>query len=263
MIRTCTFLDNDIWFKADSTGHNKVGYLTAEDVVVYPVRRHWVRIPLKTVIKKMRGKELMTFRVQWPEDREAGVEAFFTQNVLNPELMQRGMGSIFKRDFEFFDYPLRLPVLSTISADEREDRWSKMMQSIQPCDLVQIIDQSSIVSRLIAKVDIGTWSHTASYVGRGMVLEAITSGVVKRDINVYRDVRYRIGIYRVPGITEEQRFKMLVAGYSCLGRRYNWKGLFRLGIKKLLRLRRSRYKDGEVSPNDLVSMGICQLVHIV
>lgn len=219
MIRTCTFLDHDLWFKADLTGHNKVGYLTADDVVVYPARRHWVRIPLQIVATKMRGEKLMMFELQWPDGREPDVEAFFTKNVLNPELMRRGMNSIFKHDFDFFDNPIRLPVLSPIAAEEHENRWLQMIQYVKPCDVIQVIDQMSIISRLIVKLDIGTWSHSAIYVGDGNILEAITSGVVRRKITAYRNRRYRVGIYRIPGITEEQRFQMLITSHSRLGNR--------------------------------------------
>ncbi len=211
----------------------------------------------------MRGKELMVFKVQWPEDYEAGVETFFKHNVLNPELMRRGLASIFKRDFNFFRCPIRLPILTPISFEEHENRWSQMMMCIQPSDLVQVIDNSSVISRLIAKVDIGTWSHSACYAGRGMVLEAITSGVFTRSINVYRDMRYRLGVYRFPGVTEDQQLEMLFSGYSMLGSSYSWKGVYRLGAKKLLQLSRSKYKEGEVSPNDLVSLGAYELVHVV
>ena len=90
MVRLCTFLDRGLWFKRDRTGHNKVGYISRSDVVVYPVRRHYVEIPLKQVVRQMRGKELQVLEKRCPGWCHENIDRFFTENVLNPSLMNLG-----------------------------------------------------------------------------------------------------------------------------------------------------------------------------
>jgi hypothetical protein len=259
LIRLCTFLDRDPWFKRDSTGHNKVGYLTADDMVIYPKRRHFVAVPLKTLLRSMRGKELQVFQKQCPAISEKNIERFFTENVLNPALMSLGNHKLSTNDFAFFEHPVLLPRLRPIDADEHKRRWEQLWLSIREGDLVQVIDESSTLSRLIAKVDMGTWSHSARYAGNGNVLEAITAGVVERSITAYGDRRYRIGIYRHPNLSPKDAYVMSMRMRSLLGAGYSWRGVTRLAAKKILRLNSGK----QVSPNDLMSRFEWHLIHIL
>jgi hypothetical protein len=154
-------------------------------------------------------------------------------------------------NFAYFDNPIRLPKLKPISADEHRRRWAEMTVSIQRGDLVQVLDTSSRVSRLIAKIDLGTWSHSARYIGNGNVFEVITSGPVTRSISSYADRPYRIGIYRAPNLSEDDLARMDAHDQSVLGKPYAWRTVLILGWKKILRL--EKYKSYEVSPNDLLS----------
>jgi hypothetical protein len=262
VIRLCTFLDRDPWHKPDKTGCNKLGYLSKKDTVVYPIRRHFVEVPLGKVVKRMRASNaLTTLRKHCPEESEESIDSFFTDNVLNPRLMRLGINNLIASDFTYFEQPLHLPKLQPINAEEHKKRWLQLTSCIRRGDLVQVLDESSLVSRLIARVDVGTWSHSARYVGNGKIFEAITSGVVERSILVYADRRYRIGIYRVPNLSEDDLAEMVAVGRSLLGEPYAWSGVIGLAWKKILRL--NHFKYYEISPNDLLSKYDYRLIHVV
>lgn len=188
---------------------------------------------------------------------------FFTENVLNPRLMNLGLRTLTWGDLAFFDHPIRLPKLRPIDAQEHEKRWLHLLSCVRAGDTLEVLDESSVVSRLIAKIDIGTWSHTATYVGDGRVVEAITSGVAERSIGVYRMQQYRIGIYRLPDLQQESLAKMLQFARAQIGKGYNWSGVTRVALKKLLRL--NLYQGGQFnfSPNDLPTLINFRLIHIV
>jgi Permuted papain-like amidase enzyme, YaeF/YiiX, C92 family len=267
MIRLCAFRDRDPWFKPDSTGLNKTGYVTANDIVVYPVRRHFVAEPLQRLEKRVRGRRLMMSRRECHQETAQRVDSYFTENVMNPALMNRGMRELLGPDLGYFDHPIRLPILSPITNDEYEKRWAQLVDQIQPGDTLLVIDEKSRLSRLVAKVDMGTWSHTAICFGRGIVIEAITTGVVQRDISVYHSRNYRVGLYRIPGgVTDEQITKMHAFAIEQLGKKYAWGQIVRLGIRKLLRARppaQLQFLPSKLSPNDLIALSILELIHVV
>jgi hypothetical protein len=128
------------------------------------------------------------------------IEKFFTQNKPNAELFFQGLYALGRRDNDFFEYPIRLPILPLTHAQEFEERWQRMRQIIRPADCIMIFDTTSHISRIIAAVDRGVWSHVAGYAGNGNILELILSGMVERSLDTYRSPRYRIGIYREPDL---------------------------------------------------------------
>jgi len=102
-----------------------------------------------------------------------------------------------------------------------------------------IFDTESIVSRVIAAIDGGVWSHVADYIGNGRIIEATVRGVVDRSVNAYRCLRYRIGLYRVRDAeTDPNRFekaaKYVSFARSQLGKRYGFGKALRLGIMRAL-----------------------------
>ena len=52
-------------------------------------------------------------------------------------------------------------------------------------DMLCVFDTKNVFSWVISKVDRGPWSHTAICTGEGTVLEAITTGVCERPLDVY------------------------------------------------------------------------------
>ncbi len=261
MMRLCTFRDRDIWFKPDSTGHNKVGYMTADDLVIYPVRSHFVFEDAHRLVKRVRRRELKVLQLRWPVDKEKQVDRFFTENVPNLNLLTRGIKEVGTGNVEYFENPLKLPRLNPITPDEHETRWVGLLADIRPGDLVQVFDQGNRLSRLISQFDVGTWSHTAMYCGNGIIQEVITSGFAERPLTVYKSQNYRLGVYRHPNMTKEKAAMAYIFGRSQSRAKYNWAGAVRIGLKRLLGVTNQRNSD--VSPNDLIWGSDLELVHLV
>src|ERR1700730_1385812 len=231
-----TFRDFDPWYKYPWCNpgwleHNKIGYATDGGDIIYPLRcglhkakfasirrRNHIIIPLPSI------------------SCQENIERFFTQNRPNVDLFFRGLTAITERDEEFFDNPIRLPLLETISDEEFNRKWQKFLTLLEVADLIMLIDTTSIVSKAIAAIDHGVWSHIATYTGNRMIIEATTKGVVERSIDVYRLPHYRVGLYRPIGRRELIPW-VIAAARSQLGKRYNYRVVFRLAIRKLLKIR--------------------------
>jgi hypothetical protein len=188
------------------------------------------------------------------------VEKFFTQNKPNAELFFQGLNALGRRDNEFFKYPIRLPILPPTNPQEFEERWQRMQQIVRPADCIMIFDNTSFISRMIAAVDRGVWSHVAGYPGNGNVLELILSGMVERSLDTYRSPRYRIGIYRARpsngGAEYADDLKrihaFLTRQRAPIGRtRYDYLKVVKLGFVKTFGIRLKQPTDYDVTPNDM------------
>ncbi len=237
--------------------------MTGRNTVIYPVRRHFVERPVEKIHTKSHFRPPSCAYRRASAECEKRVEAFFAGNVLNPFLIQRGLREIAYGDLSLFDSPIVLPKLRPIDAQEHEQRWKELSACILDGDMVTVLDQSSTVSRLISRIDVGTWSHTAVYLGDGYLTEAITSGVIERSINVYGKQRYRLGIYRIPGLPHENLRKMREFACLQLGKPYNWRGAAFVAWKKILGLNPTLSRRFDLSPNDLIALSHLRLVHVV
>ena len=183
----------DPWHASDSSWFNGTGYVTGAGVVIYPRRS---RIARTTIAAITRRRHQLTDLSNYPH--AAQIEAFFTSNVINNTLYVAAMQEIGNPASPFWDYPIKIPILNPISAEEHEARWVEGIRALEVGDAVFTMDTKSMISRAITYFDQGTWSHTATYVGDGRIVEAIGSGVVERSIEAYHSQRYRLGIYRLP-----------------------------------------------------------------
>lgn len=188
------------------------------------------------------------------------IEAFFALNRENPELFIQGVKAL-TENLRFFDQPIKLPILDPIDTDEYEKRWREFVALLSIGDSIMLIDTASAVSRLIAYFDHGVWSHSATYTGDGNVGEATTSGVVERSIEVYHSPRFRLGLYRPrPEPTPEQQAQMVAFIRAQIGKPYNWRGVFRLALCRLLKAGSSIRLP---SPNDHTFLVDVVLIHVV
>ncbi len=256
MGKACCFRDYDLWHRPDESGMNKVGYITSRNTVVYQVRLHFVEVPLR----RLRRKRLDTFELKCSEERKAQVEAFFTMNVLNPGLMERGFSALTQGPHDFFDSPVRLPKLLPVSRAEHQERWDQLPQVLVAGDLVQVFNEKSLVSKVIAVLDHGSWSHSAMYTGDQTVTEAITSGISERPISVYKNPSIRLGVYRHPGMTVEKARTIIAFGRTQLGKPYGWRQAFVLGVEQLFCFNR---RTRTPSPNDLIARSDLQLIFLI
>jgi hypothetical protein len=254
------FRDWDPWYKPPFYNevswreYNKTGYVSKSGWVVYPHRS--VTAKRFDLIAK-RSHTLVPLDFMSTLD---DVEKFFTQNKPNAELFFQGLNALGRRDNEFFEYPIRLPILPPTNPQEFEERWQRMQQIVRPADCIMIFDTTSYISRIIAAVDRGVWSHVAGYAGNGNVFELILSGMVERSLDTYRSPRYRIGIYRARpsngGAEYADDLKrihaFLARSRASIGRtRYDYFKVVKLGFVKMFGIRLRRPSEYDVTPNDM------------
>jgi hypothetical protein len=165
----------------------------------------------------------------------------------------------------FWDHPIKLPILSPITPAEHETKWNTLLSTLQRGDAIFTLDTTSIGSRLITYLDQGTWSHVGTYTGKGLICEAITSGVTERRIEAYHHPRYRLGIYRRSG-SADQIDRMIEAVRSQIGKPYAFKKVLRLGVRMILGIwpsyndERDRY---QLTPNRLIPIAGLRLVEVI
>ena len=246
----------DPWHTVDWTGFNKVGYVTENDVVIYPRRSRIVREPLAAV-RKYKHRILT---LNHPRAKE--VEFFFTSNLINTRMFVSALRFMGQPEAPFWDHPIKLPILSPITPSEHETKWNILLGTLQRGDAIFTFDTKSVGSRLIAYLDQGTWSHVGICSGNGCVLEAITSGVTERSIEAYHHPRYRLGIYRLSG-SPAQIDKMIEFARSQVGKSYAFKKALKLGVRMILGIWPTPGERSHVSPNMAIPTVGYRLVAVI
>jgi hypothetical protein len=248
------FLDRDRTQRIDHTGFNKVGYVTQSRYVIFPWRHKLVKEKL-SVIEKLPHK-----LGRLPENLGLeNIERFFTENYQSLDLFNLGLSMILKNDAAYFVNPLKLPRLEPIDNRVWNDRWVSLKNMVTTGDMLCIFDTKNLFSWVISKADRGPWSHTAICTGEGTVLEAITSGVCERPLDIYATPHYRVGLYRdKSGLLNQKQKDLLEFGRSQIGKPYSYRTAVIVGIQKLLRMRQS-----VPTPNDLAITPNFELVAYV
>lgn len=243
----CKFLDRNPFHRPGPSGLNRVGYGTRRGTMIYQRKYNFVEVPLE----RLRPKRIEAYEIKGSETQLDAIETFFTGNVLNTFLMNRGLLAVAHGPRDLFDAPIQLPILRPITHAEWTRRWQELPDILQKLDTIQVFDGTSRNSRLIAAIDRGSWSHTAMYSGDGTVLESITSGVRERPLEVYRRPGIRIGVYRMTGAPTAEADKAISWARQRIGNGYGWAQLGKKGFQTLLRL----HPEPErfiASPNDLI-----------
>jgi hypothetical protein len=248
------FKDCDRWNKPDETGFNKTGYVTRNGVVIYPKRRQIA----KTSLQKVERRQHRLFSIAG-HPRADQIEIFFSNNVINFYLYHSAMAQIRQSESQFWDHPIKVPILLPTVPTEYESRWARLSTILRKGDHIFTLDTNSVASKLIAYLDQGTWSHVGCYVGEGRIVEAITSGVVERSIEAYHRPRYRLGVYRVDSAKPEQIEAMVSFQRTQIGKRYGWTQLFRLGAQLVFGV----FPREVLTPNELIPAFGHRLIEIV
>lgn len=243
----CKFLDRNPFHRPDSTGLNRVGYKTRRDTMIYQRRHNFVEVSLA----RLCPTKMEAYEITGSESELAAIETFFTRNVLNTFLMNRGLYAVAQGPRDLFATPIKLPILTPLTNSEWTQRWEMLPSVLQKFDIIQVFDGTSLISRLITLFDRGSWSHVGTYSGDGMILEAITSGVTERSINVYRRPGVRMGVYRFTQASTESCNKAILNGRLSVGTPYGWRMAFEKAWQVLFHTRREN-KRFIPSPNDLI-----------
>lgn len=239
---------------ADFTGYNQVGIVIDENKML--IKRKKSIVEVKSIDSPNGQYSLRT-----PNSAKAAklIVTYFKDNVMNVPLFDRGMASLVdSKRAHLFDSPLLMPKFMDRSVNDYEEKWRAIESKAQAGDLIFTYDSHSLISKLIAGFDKGAWSHVATYMGDGMLCEAITSGVTKRNINHYKQPNIMVGLYRFPNITEDQAKNIKAFHEKQIGKPYNYLGVIKLALKMVLGL-----KSKIPTPNGIIYRGDLLLVEWV
>ena len=247
----------DPWHKTDATGFNKTGLVTKEGVVIYPRRSRIARTSIRRVMQKRH--RVIDLSAQ-PHAEQ--IEKFLTANAINNTLYVKALQHLVDHTSTFWTNPIKIPILTPITLEEHDVRWKRLVGQLRRGDGIFTLDSRSFGSRVIAHLDQGTWSHSATYSGNGQIIEAVTSGVIERSIEAYNNPHYRLGVYRLPGISPEQVDRLITFSRSAVGARYNYIGALILGLRLALGIWPTT-RAAHTTPNILITRGDYELIDIV
>jgi hypothetical protein len=250
------FRDRDPWHRVDDTGFNKVGYISQSGSVFHlqgPRRftsSHGGKIEAGPHAYLVLPQQLELTRV----------DAYFSKNFPDRDLFRLGINALMKPDAKCFDHPVKLPIVDQIDEAERRRRCEQLIGKASCGDLLLTTDLSSPVSRFIAWMTNGPWSHAAICIGEGDLVEATTKGVVQRPLHIYDRPGIRLGLYRSPLKTDDTLEALKLRARRELGKGYDYKAAFRAGWEKFFHV--EGRKTGHV-PNDLALHPDQQLIALV
>ena len=94
---------------------------------------------------------------------------------------------------------MHAPLHDEIDSFEHERRCALLAASAQPFDELFTFDPTSWISRRIASLSNGLWSHVGTVGLEGVLYEAVTSGVRAVELTKYLRQPYRLALYRPNG----------------------------------------------------------------
>jgi len=161
-----------------------------------------------------------------------------------------------------FESPLLMPPFRGQMSDyEYEINWLRFVSKLQKADLLLTMDSKSFVSRIIAGVAGGVWSHAAIYDDDMNLYESVSKGVIKASLVKYKKKHVHIGAYRLfEGLTIEQQDQIVGRVRNLLGSRYNYWGALMCGIRTRLDMELGTFAP---TPNGLIYNGDYYLVEYV
>jgi len=247
----------DPWHPTDSTGFNGTGYVTNTGIVIRPRRSRIARTSMEVLARR---KHRLFDLSNHP--RVDQIETTFTDNVINNAFYVAAMLAMADPGSPLWDHPVKIPILIPVSAEDHEARWANAISKLQKGDAIFTLDTKSFVSRTITYLDQGTWSHVATYVGSGRIVEAISPRVIERSIEAYNSPRYRMGIYRRPAPTMQQIDSLVGFLQSKVGDRYSYRKALSLGLRLALGIWPTGARR-HVTPNMAIIRAGYDLIEIV
>lgn len=259
------FLDTRDPNPENATGCNHIGVILQDDSVVFCRRRRATSLSVSKLRRSAPRMHLLK-----PKDAAVrnSLLRYFTTHRYNPRLLELGFTSLSSPTLKVLDSLEIMPdVRDPLPAPEHERAWQRVTSRLEPGDSIFTYDTTSFVSRIITRIDSGSWSHVGVYVGDGQIVEAISSGVVRRSLDVYRTSKIRLGVYRAVSATEEGKAKAIFWLNRQVGKPYNYAGVIRLAFRKVveryLPIRWPIRSPRDLSPNDMIYRGGLYLVDYV
>lgn len=251
------FEDKNCNYKiSEKTGCNQTGILVSEKEIICRRHRKVVYVSLDDL------KECKVY-IHVIKDREIAhkIVRFFKNTIDNYRLFQCGLNALHIENYRLFDSETIMPKFRRYhSIDEYNREWDRIVPLLRKGDLINTFQSTSFISKFIANLDKGVWSHSASYIGYKKIQEAISKGVVKRELSSYKDINTHIGIYRAHGIEKVDLSTAEEFWRNSVGWKYAYFKAIILGIRTLLGLTDDKYGPRDKTPNGLVYAGNLYLV---
>lgn len=253
---TIIFLDKKTKQPPDESGCNQIGVLLTNRKILF-VRNRRVK---ELGLAQLNSSRALALPFKSAEFAKSFLE-YFETNKGNSHLFTAGLKALNAKNDAFFSSPIIMPQLKKYDSDEAyEEAWNNLLPQMQKADLVCTFNEKSLISRFIASLDKGIWSHSALYMGDGQISEAIAQGLVIGDIATYKSKDVHIGIYRHFEMTPQRAEAVIQGALLHIGKGYAYRKAIRLGLRLVLGLKLDPSKAGDVTPNGLVYSGGVRLV---
>lgn len=253
---TIIFLDKKTKQSPDDSGCNQIGILLKNRKILFVRNRRLIKLSLPDA--NVSAAYALPFK---SAELQARVLEYFEKSKRNLYFFTAGLKALSAKNEAFFSSPFIMPEFKRYDSDEAyENAWNNLLSQLQKADLLCTFNEKSLISRLIASLDKGVWSHSALYIGNGQIIEAITQGVVKRDISAYKNKHIHIGIYRQFNMTPQRAEKVIQRSLSHIGKGYAYSKVIRLGLKIILGLKLDPLKPRDTTPNTILYSGALNLV---
>ncbi len=176
------------------------------------------------------------------------VKAYFRENSDNPYGLWNYMRAIMSA--QQLEHLTQFPPL-TYRKDTAQTI-DQLHKQAQPADVIFTYDRGSGLSRLIRISDRGMWSHCAMVNENLTLYEATTGGVVESDFSRLSDKNLDVGLYRLRGIAESDRDKIVGTMKKLVGiKRYNWYAVVRIFLHQRWGIPYRR-KRNQLTPADMM-----------
>jgi Orthopoxvirus protein of unknown function (DUF830). len=239
------------------TGCNQTGIFISDSEIMFVRKRKVQNIN----VDELKGTKVVIHKVK-DDPLSRNIVAFCKNIKNNYRMFGLGIRALVNHNFEVFDSENIMPnFYNYLSITQYDIAWSELTSKLRKGDLIFTFNKKSRISKLIASIDNGSWSHCAIYMGQGNIFEAISKGRVVRNIEVYKNPNTHIGVYR-SGVGKQSltndTINKFVNGEAGPG--YGYLKAILLGMRTVLVLNDDKFSPTDVTPNGLIYSGSFYLV---
>ncbi len=238
------------------TGCNQTGIFISKNEIVF-LRKRKIR---KINLEELTGSKIM---ITQHKDKSLipKITKYFNNIHYNYRLFILGIRAIAQNNIEVFNCDSIMPKIKKYqSTSEYNAAWDWFLYNLKKGDILFTFNSKSIISKIIASIDKGSWSHCGIYAGEGKIFEALSSGRVLRSIENYRKQHIHIGVYR-PNLNNPDSNNLLDKYIkSEIGPGYGYLKALMIGIRTILGLNDGSFEPTDVTPNGIIYSGSLYLV---
>ena len=189
------------------------------------------------------------------------IAEFFISAQNNYRLFNLGISAINANRLDFFDSGKSImPVFSNYLTDEHyNEAWKRVTSKLKKGDMICTFNSKSLISKTIARIDKGSWSHCGVYVGNNEIFEMISKGAVRRNIDAYKQKYIHFGIYRPIGSVYQMNMENddYINHFIELSKndKYSYLKALILGIRTILSFTDGKFSPVDVTPNAIIYKG--------